>query len=612
MVVLRNASDAYVSEAHPAKNYANTRKMYVQQGSSNSRWAYIFFSRPFPLHVNITKATLRVWNGSALEGSATMTIQKVASKWSKNKINWNNKPGVFGKTQTVTKASAPAGTLWEIDVTAIMQEVADGGKWFGLRLTINDGVGEWLHSAQSVEKFRPQLEVTWSDAPDAPEDLRPDGGRSVGIAKPTLRFDFTDVAGDTDMNACEVEIGSTAAIVNAGTAEWKSGTVATSQPELDLAGTTYAGLASGSTAYWRVRVQDGAGLWSQWSDVASFVYTPKATLTLLNPPDVASPYVDESTPPINWSFSGTQNHYQIIVAKAASPGDWLWTSGKTTSSDQAVNIPKNVLKRDDTKYRVTVRVWDNLDRESVPDSPAYASISREFILDYDATTDPVMNLKATADAPWPWMKIEWDRATAADQYEIWRDNGDGFEKVDIVDSGDVVDPTSNGTHYIFYDRMVTGRVTQTWKVAAIVNSKASKNNSTVSGKPQASSRWLMDIDGTDAICILNPEVDLTKGEVSVIHRPVKGDPIMITQSRGGFEGTIKGILAGEAIPGLSARAQRERFKRIRNESGNDCILFNVDETMRGFIRNATWAPIARSGGGVDYAVSFEFYERETL
>lgn len=607
MVVLRNATDAYTDESRPDRNFPNTRKMYVKAAGGNQRFAYIFFSRPFPLKATIMSAKIRVWNGSQLEGGATLTCQRVTSKWSKNRITWNNSPTVDATTRTVYKAgTVPPNTMWEIDVTPVMQSVSDGGKWFGFRFTIDNGVGEWLHSAQSNEKYRPQLEITWSDKPEPPEDLRPDAGRIVATPKPTLRFDFTDVSGDTDMASCKVEIASTSAILTAGNAEWKSPEVATSEAELNLAGTTYAGLANGSTAWWRVQVKDGAGLWSDWSSPASFKYVPYGTLTLNNPPDVASPYVDESTPPIIWAFTGVQRAYQIIISKANSKGDWLWTSGKVTSTVQSVSVPNHILKRDDTMYNVRVRVWDDQDREKTPDFPTYTQVSRDFLLDYDATTDPVVNLQVSADTPWPWMNIEWDRGTAADRYEIWRDNGDGFEKVEIVEAADVL---VSGTHYLYKDRYATGRVTQTWKVAAIVNNKASKNNPTASGKPQASSRWLMDLDGTDAICILNPEVDVAKGESSTVHRTLVGTPVLVTQSLGDYEGTVKGILAGEAVPGLTARAMRERFKRLRKEAGGEVILFNVDETLRGFIRNATYAPIARSGGATDYAVSFEFYEK---
>ena len=54
-----------------------------------------------------------------------------------------------------------------------------------------------------------------------------------------------------------------------------SGTVASSTPELDLNTTSYAALTDGQVIYWRVRVQDMAGLWSLWSDPSRSNGTPR-------------------------------------------------------------------------------------------------------------------------------------------------------------------------------------------------------------------------------------------------------------------------------------------------------------------------------------------------
>src|SRR5690606_10791352 len=141
------------------------------------------------------------------------------------------------------------------------------------------------HAGQGANegKLGPELEIEWSDAPQAPTDLSPSGGRCVSIAKPTLRFDFTDNRGSTKIQACQVQIDDI-------DDDWSSvifdsGTVPVEEPELDLArtdmpGGVFDGLSGGQEVRWRVRVQDGSGQWSQWSEGRRFKRDVKGTLTI--------------------------------------------------------------------------------------------------------------------------------------------------------------------------------------------------------------------------------------------------------------------------------------------------------------------------------------------
>lgn len=602
-VMLRNANDAYVSEAKPSANFSSTTKLYLSStGASNTRYAWIYFGRPFPLDATILSAKLRIYSGgTGWSGSVTMTAKRATEKWSVNRVNYNNRPGVTGTGASLTKSGATDPTLWEFDVTTMMQTVADGGVWYGVRIETNTTETKWIYSANGRDEYRPTLEVTWSDRPEAPEDLRPDGGRATSLQKPTLRFDFTDVSGDTDLDAVNVQINSTDVWTSP---TFDSGWVTTSVPELDLADTAYAGLSVGSTVFWRVRVRDGAGLVSGWSDSATFKRTSKSSLTLSNPAASPNNVVEDVTPPILWSFSGTQVHYQLIVTDPLAPSKWIWTSGKVTSTDQSVTLPKGVLTDTGATYRLMVRVWDNVAREYTPGDTAYVEVVRDFTYRYDATVDPVTSLTG---APWsnrPFIDLEWNRAVGApDSFTITRDGR-------LVESGILPeDVLVSGVHYKFTDREARPRRDRTWKVMAVVNGKTSDNNPTVTTQVKSITTLLSEIDSDRQVFFFNQEVDAERAESSEIQYLLgNAPPVMVSQSVRGYEGTVSGVLISGQIAGLTAEEQLENLEYFRDRPGMVLRLSWIDKFMRVVIRNVSDQPIAYPDGEVQYLASFDFFE----
>lgn len=278
---LRNAQDAFVSEHRPKKNWNNASVMNIHPG----RLGFLYFSRPFPLGAKIISATLKVWNkGDWTGGDNTIDLHSITSPWAVNKVNWDNKPSVSGK-QSLTKNNPGHNTQWEFDITAKMQAVSDGGAWRGFRLNCPGlfAVGDKrkIHSTQTPKQWRrPRIEIEWSDAPWPPTDLTPDGGLIIAKAKPTLRFNFYDVSGNTNMGGYSVQIASD---VSFNTIVLDTGTVNSSVPLCDTEDFAWAGWLPNQTLYWRVTVKDQAGLWSGWSPTASAKLIEKGTLTLSNP-----------------------------------------------------------------------------------------------------------------------------------------------------------------------------------------------------------------------------------------------------------------------------------------------------------------------------------------
>src|SRR5436190_18201654 len=111
--ILRNATDTYVSEKYPTSNGSNSPRLYVTgSGSTDSRYAFLFFSLPFPRGCKIQSAKFRVWNAQAWPGAVTLGLQRVVASWSATKITWGHQPGVTGAAANVTKTRAAVNTMW--------------------------------------------------------------------------------------------------------------------------------------------------------------------------------------------------------------------------------------------------------------------------------------------------------------------------------------------------------------------------------------------------------------------------------------------------------------------------------------------------------------------
>lgn len=597
-VMLRNIRDTYVSSTQPTVKFNDRVRLWLKSGE---RYAYIYFARPFPLGVTIVKATLRVKNRDLWAGANTISVRRIAEQWFVGQTTFNKKPSVYSVIQSLQKTGAAALTEWALDVTPEMQAVSNGTKWWGFRLEIDSATARALVSSRGLAENRPTLEIEWSDAPDEPEDMWPSAGRAVSLQKPVVRCDFTDLSGDTTINAIQVQTAATSAALTANTPVFDSGTVLVDVPELDLSTTAFAGINVDQIIFWRVRVQDGAGLWSGWSRNESFTRKDKGVLTLTNPPVAET--IKDPTPPILWTFTGkVQRAYQIIVLNS-NTGAWVWDSGKKTSTDQAVTLPVGVVKRTDTTYRVVLRVWDTENREGTPGDDAYVQVIRNFTYAYDPLTDPVQNFTVTPDPVYPWVTLAWTRPTAPDSFSIWRDNK-------IIDAAIPPEELSTGgLGYSYVDKTSASRTAHDWKILCIVNGNTSNANPVVNKATKSVSTCVARRDGTDPVILLNPEREMEWMESSEVHDILgDGPPVLITQSIGGYAGVCAGRLA--TYNGVSAQAFRSRLEEFKQEQGKPFVLSLVDESFEAILHHINWQPVPMPDGSTEYDVSFEFYQND--
>lgn len=590
-VTLRNATDAWTSADRPSVNYGDARKLWVGSGS---RWAYVFFNRAAPLGATITSATLRLYYADTW-AAATITVHRLGERWKVSRLTHANRPATTGSSVQASAPAGPAGTYVDVDVKPLLQAVSDGGAWFGFRVATSGG-NEPLGASEGTSTLRPTLTVEWTEAPDAPTTLAPSGNAAVSVSKPTLRFDYTDALGDTALAAVQVQVDPAA---NWTTPAWDSGEVPATVPQLALAATTYPGLANDASTYWRVRVKDGAGLWSEWSDDEQFKRVDLGSVTINNPAASPQNVVHDPTPPFLWAYSATQAAWQVLVTDPATDKT-LADSGKQLGTETAWTPPSKKLTGLGP-YRVEVRVWDAQHREATPDSLDHAVAVRDFTITSDTTVPPVVGLAVQQPVQdRPVVRLEWTRSSAPDSYLVRRD-GDVVAE-DLL-PGDLL---VSGTTYAYEDEGAAPWRTHTWEVQAVVNDAASEWEQ-VAYTPRSRGIWLLDSERDRLVWLAGSEGGtFTQAEEASVFAPVGSRTVVRrVQGQRGYEGSLAGVLVDRA--GLAALESEASLLAMRGEPARPVQLVAGDLSLRVVLGNIGTYPTAQ-GTPPQRVATFDFWE----
>lgn len=602
MSVLTNASDTYVDEGVPAKPFGTVPKIRLSSGA-RTRFGLIYFARPVNTGDNVLSGKLRLWSGDVFEGAVTVSLRRLASSFKVNKVNWNTKPATVGvKVATVQKTGAGAKTLWEFDVKDLLDDLAAGAEWFGLRIQSDTADVNWFYSAEGPEEYRPQLDVVTSENPEIATELYPRNNVAVSVAKPTLRWRFTDRFGDKTMQALQVKIYATKADADAALNPlFDSTKLARTESlyDLDDAG-VYAGLAVGETVWWTAQHWDGAGLPSPVSEPAQFHRTAKqaAAWTV---PDPLNPVVNDPTPPFAWTFPDQKAfRFQILdpLNPAAQP---FWDSGELTSTDRFVT-PDKGLPTPGKQYLARLYLWDSVVRANLPDDTPYVLLEILFTYEFSATVAAPSSIDAqvnpTVDA---WVDVLWSRATAPDEFIIYRNNVE-------IERGPATDYLIAGADYKFTDRLADPRRDHEYKVVAMVNGVASAAPPVDIIRIVPKTTVLSTLDGTRVVSIWDPARSGMRGEDSELHR-LLGDapPVLIVSSlRDGREDKIAGTLVDDF--GVSIDTQRGHLEWFRKHTGTELCLTSVDKSMRVVAYNINYDAVARHDGSLDFDINFDYFE----
>lgn len=617
--------DTYVTQVSPGSSPSRRNYALVKNESGANARMLLWMKPPAPVEAGVTiiSATLVLNVKFTNFTDMTFEAQPLGGDWKARKTTWNNQPsrsteGFLGLPSIAVESELADDSKVEFDVTPHMQAVADGAEFYGWRIvTTSTNKLILLSTANAGAQFRrPRLIVEYANAPAPPTDLSPSGGFFVSVQKPVFRYSYLDFGGSRELIAHQIQIDPTEP---EGTT-FDTGQIPTSAPEYDPAGGSWAGLANGDAVRWRVRAQDGAGLWSPWSDWAAFERLNKGSLALTNPGPAPNNFVQSVKPPITWDHAGpwAQEAWQVIVHQRGL-GGWMpiHNTGKQPGADDSYVLPKGILTRANwssdpggsdwlvqTDYRVTVRTWDGQGRQATPGDPAFYQARQEFTVREGATAK-VTDLVAQQLAPWPFVELTWARDTAPHEFIIARD----ANIIEVV-APDEVD-TGAGT-YRFVDRTATLNREHTWAILPVVDNVMAPLESTfVRVTIESDGIWLIDPDrpqrnavliiGQDGQADVSTSTEDQAEDYEVIGR---SDPVTVINAVGLKRGSVSGVVMEHPdLPNIDHLEWRSRLRDFKARPGTRLRLVMGDDNMPVRVKNVsdTSTPVRGVVG-----VSFEF------
>lgn len=551
MTLIRTAVDTWDDQAAPTVNKGDSARLSLNGGAgTNNRRAFILFAVPAGLRgSSVLSAKLRVFAKGAFASGATITVKRITSKWAESRLTWNTgQPAVVTTNQVAVAPGAIAdGAMIEFNVVTMMQDVAGGGAFYGFRLELDIDSTRTLHSAEAIlASLRPQLDLVWSIAPDAPTSLAPAGGRAVSLSKPILAWVFRDPDTGSSQTSSQVQISTSSDFT---TPEYDSGKVANTQHLWDLAPTAYAGVPADATRFWRVRVWDDADIVSAYSDPVSFQRKAKGSVALTSPGVGGT--VDDLSPPIAWTFTppagASQEGFRVLLYRLPAGGglELLHDTGRITSTATSYGIPEGLIVSGQN-YRVEVRIFDTVDRQAIAGDPDYVSATRDFVYARSGAPAAVTSLTAVATpSGGPGVQLDFQRATMPDYFTL---KVDGVEVVPRIVASDAF---VSGTSYRFTYWGATPRASHTYEVEAVVASggvlQNSDGNATAVLATDPTSIWLVDPEDN-----LTAKIDGQQGlgggigASGTVHN-LRGRraPVRIIDTIRGYEGEVSGLLRGK-------------------------------------------------------------------
>lgn len=473
----------------------------------------------------------------------TITITPLDERVTMREVNHNALAGIAlrsGEAWTVAIPAASDGDFVELTGLApFLQTLADGAKNFGLLLSTSSGADNRMYGTESKYKNNTwRVEYAVVEKPDPPTDLSPNGGL-VDTPTPVLSSAFRDPGGESKVfDALRVEIGT----VSAGSfiPSWDSGVKSTPRPRLNLADTTYPGAVDGVPAKWRMKHRDGAGYWSEWSDVAEFTYDELPTITLINP---LAGEVFDCSPTISWSIdSGVMKAWRVEVFRTDLVTR-VYDSRKRQGNDATSashTVPfrdketrKRIL-RDDQAYVLRIRVWDRHDREATSGRPIYAEIYRLITVDDDATLTPPASLIAHQVEGTPQVRLTWDIPGGyAEGYVVRRDG----ERIARLDPDDLVLTGGFGS---WIDNGARPYRENQYTVQAVYDGKLTTKSPIATVTPRTEGVWLLSDE--HAVVLDGIELqDLTAGDKSATYELLNAPyDLEIIYALRGVSGTYSG------------------------------------------------------------------------
>jgi hypothetical protein len=592
----RSIIDTFAYSAAPSTIYQWSSKLRIQ-GAGGTALAYQTVSGfPTGPDVLVTSAVLQ-WRAGSSWTACTLVAQRVTSAKAYSTLKYTSLPTstATGQVSTVLGALAD-GDLIEQDITSLVDAWAKGTvPNYGMRFYAGATAARTVHAAQSTSPtLRPKLVYTAYRKPTVPTITAPTHAQRVAIARPKLTW--TPSTDPLRLQASyQVQMNATDSW---GAPTYDSTEVASTAGEHLV---TFD-IVDGATWFWRVRVKNGGGQWSDWSEGQEFGRTNKPTFNITQPTGGAW---SDSTPPVEWSAlsAGTQKQYRVqhIVGGTVRIDSGILTGTDTNwASEQAIpNFAGGTVT-------TRVEVWDDVDRAATPgDGPSV--VDTETWTYTPGATAVVTSLTVTQHATIPVPQLDFVRASDPDRWEIQRriDGGD-WESVGIFSGPDLA---TTGTSYQYIDRTAPPHHLLEYRAVAGINGVDSSANPTDSITIDADHIWLLDPEDEDFWCALadRESTSLAYSEDSEsVHAKGADRAQVIFDAFYGFEGEVAGGIYGTASsPHLGRTAQEMRdaiVVHVKSYPTRVLRLIIADYNLPVLVSRAT--PILRPTEELNYGVSF--------
>ena len=506
-------------------------------------------------------------------GAQTLTVTPLSERWTPGRVTWANQPAA----NSAAAVSAALGAVADGDVVevpglaAMVQAVADGTDWFGVRVTTNAVTSQTFYATNSGEPAW-ELHVTLSDVAEAPTGLRPDGGADQGSLSPILAWEPVD--GQTNLRV-QVDTPAAGADPDEVAPDYDSTLVAGGDPEFDLTGEH--ALTGSGPHFWRVKVTtEDASEDGEWSDWAEFGYRVMPEFVLDSP---TGPFGDVQ-PTIIGHMTGETMRWWKLTVTGPSRADVRYRTGLRKGAME-VTLPlrnkegRRVLKEGRDAW-LHVQAGGQFERAVAVGQPGY--VNEWYLLqlsDDDTAVDKATNLRVFqyADGD-PRLVWQWDRTEAADEY---RPRVDGVT-VEIVEDEDV---EVNAGTYTYVDR---GEVAP-MRVHEL--SLKVKDGEDVSGPTrlddhshQVKGVWLIPETGQPIQLAGTAVGDFSRADSVATYTTLPGEQVDVFYGHPGITGTFQGFLDSrtpdlwDTIEQVKDLARRRR-RQVRMVWGSESMLVNL-------------------------------------
>lgn len=540
-----------------------------------------------PANAIIQSASIQHWAWGSSTATFTVQLKRVTGGMTINGVSgfngppissatWSNAPTESANLETVTVVAPVGGSQIVVPCTAEVQAIVNGTvpNW-GFHLDTTSATPLYIQGTPSALK-PPIMVVTYVVPPAAPTNLHPASG-SVTVAKPVLTFD-----GPADMTSLRAQISATQ---NWSAPDWDSGVVASAGGILDLSQTTFPGIASGATTYWRAMVHSGGGD-SPWSDPVSVTRMVLPTLSITSPTSGSS--IPDGTPTVQWALSaGSQLAWQAWFYNSVTGK--LYDSTPYTPGVANSWTPRKGLLNEGDEGTFVVNVWTTDQIVATPGAPDYIEATTEVVFHATASVAGITGLAATSPGIEPAVILSGTRASIPDQVVIHRDS----KEIARVAGSSVF----SGTQFSFTDVGAPINRTVSYAVACITTGTGQSSYAYASLVPSAVGIWLYNPDDLSEKVLILGDDDQENGvtEAAVVHQPLapagSDDQLSVRvvrrrlvryQPAGSISGTLAdsaGAAVSDSIATLRAWAARDAGNVYRLVLGNlalDVILGDID------------------------------------